>query len=65
MEDRLKELDMYIHWEADMINPNTWYIENLDEIKYSMWKVLRTEWKMLNDLIKKPEEIIKTTWIFS
>lgn len=65
IEARIKELDLFLLWEIDMRNLQTWYIENLDEVKYSMNKVLRNERKILSDLAKKPQEIIKTTWIIS
>lgn len=62
---RIDELDWYLLWKVEMKNPQTWFIENLDEVKYSTNKVLRAERIILDQLLSKPDEIIKHTWIIS
>lgn len=44
---------------------HTWYVENIDEIKYSKNAILRDMRTQLVDLKEYPNKLIKNTWVIN
>ena len=57
--------DDVLLWKTMLKDLQTWYIENIDEIKYSKSTILRDLRTELEDIKQYPEKLIKNTWVIN